>query len=253
MCQKGVEPLESRRLLSSSIKVEGDLVTIIGTNAADHIEVDITTVFGPFGVSVLINGRFIPLDSARASTYRFTIVGKAGDDYISLQNVFGRVDDAVLRGGRGNDTILLNGAEIFSAYVHDNIEIETATSTPDPGLGGPGPTVLGGGGDDTIRTASMDDEIHGGPGNDSIRAGAGNDMVFGDEGDDTIQGEEGTDGLYGGPGNDHLDGGEGDDRLFGNAGSDTLIGGAGIDFLKGGTGQDWMFQDAAPVSAKRTF
>ena len=42
-------------------------------------------------------------DPARASTYRFSIMGKSGDDQISLQNFFGRVTDAVVRGGRGKE------------------------------------------------------------------------------------------------------------------------------------------------------
>jgi Ca2+-binding RTX toxin-like protein len=242
--------------MSSSVIVMGDAVNIVGTNAADHILIDINTGFaGPRSVVVIINGRTIPLDPDRESTYRFSIMGKSGDDDIDLENVYGQLTDATVRGGRGNDTIVVNGAEVHSAYVtgdsgHDDIEIDTATSTPDPGIPGPGTTVLGGGGDDTLRTSSMDDEIHGGPGNDSIRAGAGNDTVYGDEGDDTVQGEEGSDYLYGGMGNDHLDGGEGNDRLFGNAGSDALIGGAGDDFLKGGAGQDWMYQTIA--NAART-
>jgi Ca2+-binding RTX toxin-like protein len=231
--------------------VNGDTVSIVGTNAADHIGVAIDTVSGPAGVVVNINGRSIPLDPSRASTYRFSIIGKAGDDDISLDNAFGRVADAVVRGGRGNDTIFVVGTEVFSTYVtgdggSDSIEIGTATSTPDPGRGGPGPTVFGGGGDDTIRTFSMDDEIHGGPGDDSVRAGAGSDSVYGDEGDDTLDGEEGNDCLYGGVGNDRLDGGDGRDRLFGNAGGDMLIGGAGKDLLKGGGGQDWLYPDAFP-------
>jgi uncharacterized delta-60 repeat protein len=120
----------------------------------------------------------------------------------------------VIHGNKGNDVIDTTKA-IFSAYV------------------------VGGDGDDTIRTGGAFDIIHGGNGNDNISSGGGNDEVWGDAGDDL---------LNGGDGNDTLFGGLGKDRLYGSAGNDKLAGMQPTkfdnvaDYLDGGTGTDTVYQ-----------
>jgi VCBS repeat-containing protein len=66
----------------------------------------------------------------------------------------------------------------------------------------------------------------------------GNDTLKGTNGDDVIFGGSGNDNINGGKGDDVLDGGDGDDILIGGDGGDILIGGRGNDFLQGGQGID---------------
>lgn len=62
--------------------------------------------------------------------------------------------------------------------------------------------------------------------------------VLGGAGDDLIKTGSGRDILYGGDGNDALYGGAESDWLFGDAGNDRLVGGGGRDILWGGLGID---------------
>ena len=77
--------------------------------------------------------------------------------------------------------------------------------------------LLGGAGNDTIR--SFD-------GGDIIDGGSGNDVIYGGYGADDISGGAGADKLYG------------DTVLFASRGNDTLDGGSGDDLLQGGFGAD---------------
>ena len=134
----------------------------------------------------------------------------------------------------------------------NNVEILIGGSgddliTPSGSLIG-GYTVIGGAGDDTIRTGSRDDslsggdgddEIRGGDGNDTVSGGAGNDSLFGEAGNDALAGNEDDDYFEGGAGNDVLDGGPGADTLFGLAGNDRFIADDGAaDTVRGGDGTD---------------
>jgi Ca2+-binding RTX toxin-like protein len=74
-------------------------------------------------------------------------------------------------------------------------------------------TIIGDGGDETLRGAA---------GGDYIDAGAGNNRVFGGIGADTLRSGDGDDLLSGGLGNDLLYVGYGSDTINGNVGSDTL-------------------------------
>lgn len=105
----------------------------------------------------------------------------------------------------------------------------------------------GGAGDDEIVTGAGADEIFGGLGNDIIRtnggedyveAGQGNDEVYAGNGRDTIYGEAGDDLLRSGRENDFVDGGAGNDFIIGFRGADTLLGGPGDDELRGDNGDD---------------
>lgn len=116
--------------------------------------------------------------------------------------------------------------------------------------------IIGGGGDDTIRSGAGNDRIDGrsgddliygnaggdlllgDAGNDIIHGGAGADEIRGEAGDDELHGDAGGDILFGGSGNDTLSGGGDDDLLVGSDGNDTLAGGAGDDHLQGERGHD---------------
>ena len=121
-------------------------------------------------------------------------------------------------------------------------------------------TILGYGGNDTLRGGYGDDVIGGGNGNDWLDGGEGEDKLWGGAGNDTLIGGGGDDQLHGGDGGsnsliggsgndriygnvdaDFLNGSEGNDSLYGNAGADTLYGATGDDLLAGGAGNDRLY------------
>ena len=99
--------------------------------------------------------------------------------------------------------------------------------------------VLGGRGNDYIRTVI---------GTQSLLGNNGNDVLYGDAGQDYLSGGNGDDELNGGAGNDDLSGGAGNDILNGGAGNDYLDGGAGRDTLTGGAGSDIFSFDYDDIS-----
>ena len=132
-------------------------------------------------------------------------------------------------------------------------------------------TVVGGAGNDMIKTGLGADTVYGddesglGSGSDIIDAGGGRNTVSGGAGDnvirtgggaDTITTGDGRQDISSGAGNDivvvgtggsFIDAGAGNDRVtvgggtnmvFGGSGNDVLIGGAGIDYLFGEGGND---------------
>ncbi|MBT7082342.1 MAG: hypothetical protein HN929_12930, partial [Chloroflexi bacterium] len=72
--------------------------------------------------------------------------------------------------------------------------------------------IIGGSGDDTLKTGDDGGVLAGGLGDDHLIGGSGNDY---------LSGGEGVDILEGGAGSDILDGGKEGDQLIGNTGSDT--------------------------------
>ncbi|WP_055532903.1 calcium-binding protein [Streptomyces graminilatus] len=143
---------------------------------------------------------------------------------------------ATIYGGKGNDVLRGNSAEVF--YGQDG------NDTISGGEGSWGLGAFGGAGNDTLTRCET--TCHGGPGNDSLTGGAddGDDnTLYGDAGNDILHGKSGADLLYGGTGNDRLYGDAGNDKLYGNSGNDTLHGGAGTDTLSGGPGTDKLYQN----------
>jgi hypothetical protein len=90
----------------------------------------------------------------------------------------------VIRGGTGDDTIVVDG--------HVNRDL----------------TLDGGAGADNITGGAGNDNIYGGEGNDTLMGGSGNDYVVAGSGDDTVDGGNGYDVLYGLGGNDNIFGGD---------------------------------------------
>jgi Ca2+-binding RTX toxin-like protein len=88
--------------------------------------------------------------------------------------------------------------------------------------------ILGGTGNDALRSAGGQDVVRGQDGADAVIGGAGDDLLFGDDLSE----------LDPGSGADQLDGGDGNDTLNGGRGPDTLLGGAGADVLQGGSDDD---------------
>ena len=102
-------------------------------------------------------------------------------------------------------------------------------------------TLVGGAGNDTLRSLAGQDLVFGEGGDDSLNGNQGNDTVFGGIGNDTVRGGKDADILYGNEGLDSLLGDLGDDLVYGNAGQDTLRGGDGLDTLRGGKDADYLF------------
>lgn len=120
-----------------------------------------------------------------------------------------------------------------------------AASSPDnvplsgTGVAGPGEcTLIGTGGDDTLRGTPGEDVICGFGGDDTIYGGGGDDVVKGGGGNDTVYGQGGGDRLYGHIGEDLIYGQNGDDTIYGQGGGDRLYGQNGDDVLLGGAGRD---------------
>jgi Ca2+-binding RTX toxin-like protein len=135
---------------------------------------------------------------------------------------FERFKRVVIRGGKGNDRIIVDDA--FGQLPTSRIM-----------------QLFGNSGNDTLTGCMNDDEFNGGGGDDLINGRDGNDLEFGDVGNDTIFGQAGEDSLQGGDGDDSIDGGAGNDSLLGDDGFDTLIGGVGDDTIHGGASRDKIY------------
>ncbi len=66
--------------------------------------------------------------------------------------------------------------------------------------------------------------------------------IIGGTGNDSLKSYSGKSTIFGGNGNDYVGGGLGNDSLSGGAGSDTLYGTTGSDTLTGGAGKDLFWQ-----------
>ena len=152
----------SQSLLVTAMALADGVLSVGGTGEADSIII----LRLPSGVGVLWNGQQF--------------------------ETFSPVTRIVVRGGSGDDTILITPLLNIPAVVY------------------------GGGGNDRISAGSAGDALFGEAGNDTVLGGAGADILVGGDGDDLI---------IGGAGNDILIGGMGADRLIGNANDDILVAG----------------------------
>lgn len=161
--------------------------------------------------------------------------------------VIGLGDRDTLLGGEADDTLMLQGTIATTAADNRNTSLKGATGgdifdlngVPQNALldGGNGNdslvafgglrgrnTLLGGGGDDTIKNYGVQSYIEGGAGNDTLIM---DDSLFG--------GAYGRSTLLGGEGGDSINvaGSGGTNLLYGDVGADTLVG--GDDSLAGDT------------------
>ncbi len=203
---------------------------------------------------------------------RDTLIGGAGNDKLNggagHDNLVGNGGDDVLTGESGNDTIdggegtdrLLEQANVDMILTVDSLtgglgtdvltSIETGyfkggngdnllDASEFPG----GVTLIGVGGDDTLRGGGGDDVLFGRSGADLLTGGDGDDTLKGLRDNDTLNGGAGDDWLDGGPQDDAISGWTGDDYLYGRSGNDILVGGEGNDSLYGATGDDILQGD----------
>ena len=147
----------------------------ISSNAAGRLRVN--------NGAVRIVGR--PPIVARANLIQ--VLGKGGNDVITLNETRRTLPRANLIGGIGNDTL-------------------TGGSSTDQ--------LVGQGGNDTLFGKGGVDILSGGLGNDVLTGGTGNDQVFGEAGDDQMIWNQGE-------GSDLNEGGDGNDTVVVNGGDNA--------------------------------
>jgi Ca2+-binding RTX toxin-like protein len=230
---------------------------------------------------ILVNGGAIAIKGGTptvANTRSISVVGAAGNDLITIDEVNGALPNANLIGGTGDDT-LVGGSGDDILVGQDGNDV-----------------LVGKGGTDFLFGGAGNDSLTGGDGNDQVFGEAGNDRLIWNPGDDTDLNEGGADTditeVNGGNGAEQftttangtrvrfdrvdpapftidigtveklvlnanggddtfsatgnlaplisisVDGGAGNDTLLGGNGDDTLIGGSGNDFVDGNQGND---------------
>ena len=156
-----LQPLESRRLLSSSLSA--GTLTVLGTAAADTITLSLvggTTIRVTESVGSLVS------NFALASVSKIVVKTGAGNDSLTISTNIAR--PASILGESGNDTL-------HAGNGNDTMD------------GGPGNDKLyGWGGDDSINGGSENDSVYGGSGNDTLDGGTGADSLDGSNGTDTV-------------------------------------------------------------------
>ena len=178
------------------------------------------------------------------------LIGSAFDDILS-----GSLNDEILDGGAGNDTV--SYASAITGVLVD--------------LGNAGAQITVGGGTDTLsgfenlRGSAFNDTLTGDGNANVIEGGSGNDIMVGGGGDDTlsyaaaaagvtvnlaIAAQQDTlgAGLDTASGFENLRGSAFNDTLIGDGNDNTLTGGAGDDTLDGGVGNDTANYSAASAA-----
>ncbi|MEN0000644.1 MAG: hypothetical protein AAF940_07155, partial [Pseudomonadota bacterium] len=204
-----------------------------------------------------------------------TVYAGGGNDRIN-----GDVEDAILNGGSGNDTIKVSGtvdaaapgaeldvpvsveggfgndtADFSGLKILNNdgegIKVDLSDASPSADVN---PTVATLSGIENVKGTRYDDEITGDDGNNKLSGGKGDDILNGGGGNDTLKGGKGNNELNGGDGIDTADFGgaktglnitldeNGDATVAnGRGGTDTLT---SIENLKGGRGDDMLTGNA---------
>jgi Ca2+-binding RTX toxin-like protein len=157
-----------------------------------------------------------------------------GDTFVNVENVTGSLDDDVLGGTDGANTLLgMNGNDALKGFGGDDF-------------------LFGGTGDDVLLGDAGHDTLDGGTGVDSMEGGTGNDAYYVDHFDDEVSesGGEGIDTVRASVNYALADGADvetlattnmnGTDDLFlsGNSSGNQIIGNNGDNILNGGGGTD---------------
>ena len=263
------ESLETRTMMAANAAVNGSVLRVDGSSAADQIVVKavnrlvqvggtqlrpVYALAEQYHVQVMDNAgnfRNDPLGAAinryfsRAGINRIDVFADSGSDSVDTSQtgvtdrVYGGAGDDVITTGSGNDSVygeagndsatLGLGADYFSGGTDND-------------------TARGGDGNDSLFGGDNDDRLHGEAGNDSVDGGNHNDSLTGGDGNDSLFGQAGNDTCSGGNGNDSVRGGSNSDSIYGNAGRDVLRGDAGNDYLSGAAGDDKLFGDSGTDS-----
>ncbi|MBM79461.1 MAG: hypothetical protein CMJ78_02560 [Planctomycetaceae bacterium] len=220
-----------------------ELGQLTGGASANVIDASQSTIpvllFGQGGADILSGGGLN--DTIKGGDGNDRLEGNGGNDDLDGEagndELLGGPDDDVLRGSDGLDVINgQSGTDEVSEELDGNLTLTDAQlsgrgndtlSNIERGrlVGGPSSNVLdatgfsqpvtliGRGGNDTLRGTNASDTIDGGAGRDLLNGRGGDDQLFGGSNNDTLQG---------GTGDDELDGGRDDDFINGNGGVDVV-------------------------------
>jgi Ca2+-binding RTX toxin-like protein len=244
-----IEPLERREMMAADAVLAGGVLSIKGTEQADHIVVspDIANGLAIIRVSITnidTGASLLEKSFFNGSVSSIQVECFGGDDVAENHTL----KKSTMYGDNGEDKLVGGGAAdtLFGGRIYDQVEND-------------GNTLIGNGGhdklygtseEDTLEGGAGEDELMGGRDNDTLRGGANNDKLWGNLGNDTLYGDDGNDTLYGldaSCGDDdanHLYGGNGHDTIFGAMGADYCYGEAGNDTIHGGAGNDDLFGGA---------
>jgi trimeric autotransporter adhesin len=199
------------------IRIEGSggNESITGTTLADSITGDAgnDTLKGGDGADTMLGGegndRLLYVDDEELNDDA-TVDGGGGSDTIVFSTSTGswtstKMEDADF------DNLAANSIECI-VFADGNDELDLGTLATDAKAATVDLTLIGGGGDDTIRVTALGESV-------SIEGGEGNDVIVGAENvNDTLIGGDGNDTITGYNGSnvnswDYVDGGDGTDTL----------------------------------------
>ena len=248
--QIGVEAMEPRELLAATalfLPASGELSLDLDSSES----VRISSVGGNVVVETALNGsmNYTTVTSVgtipSASIVSINVLGGDDANTIDLSRVlavdFTSLTSIVVDGANGHDLLIGSpdfGDSLIGGNGDDTIRSQGGNDTI---VGGDGDdSILAGTGDDSISAGDGDDSVFGEDGNDTINAGNGQDTVSGGNGNDSVEGQNGQDSLLGDADDDTINGDGGTDTIDGGAGNDLVIGGEFNDFLVGGLGNDTL-------------
>jgi Ca2+-binding RTX toxin-like protein len=176
-------PLEQRDVPAVFGVFALNTLTVIGDSHDNAIEISRDAAG-----TILVNGGAVPVIGGTptvANTALISVLGRSGDDAITLDETNGALPRAYLFGGTGNDVL------------------------------------TGGAGDDLLYGQAGDDTLFGRGGSDVLFGGAGSDVLTGGTGNDAAYGETGNDTMIWNPGegSDLNEGGRGYDTVVNNGGN----------------------------------
>ena len=159
------------------------------------------------------------------------IVGTSQKDRIKVKRIGSDLRVKTKFGNSSWHTQWFAVADVSSIDVHlcegnDRLDVHSSVTTDVLVVGGQGnDNIKTGSGNDQVIDMTGDNSIQTRGGDDVVITGSGKDIIRGGSGNDVLSGGDGRDKLYGGSGSDILIGGEGRDRIYGQSQGDLLIGG----------------------------
>ena len=226
-----IELLEARRLMAVVV-TEGlpGFYEITGDAADNVVAISVDKSARTFTLGGVVYGGVAYIN----------VYGNGGNDSITLVGSGSGPVAASLKGGAGNDLLVLDHVDgaIWGGDGDDQMYFTDSFRAQAYGEVGNDHIVING--------ACVDAEIRGGDGEDTLDATGSSVGVF-------LYGEGNRDRLFGSPLDDLLDGGPGRDFFFGRGGDDMFYARDGEpDYLIGGPGNDTAICDAFEMNTSST-